>query len=70
MNTIRPYLIGRLTNHINQRENAQLTHEQVTHYIGSDMTDHTLLTWVEESESPSTESVTVADVMSLWEDMS
>ena len=69
MSTIRPYLIERLTNCINQRENAQLTHEQVTHYIGSDMTDITLLTWVEESESPSTESVTVADVMSLWEDM-
>jgi hypothetical protein len=70
MNTIRPYLIERLTNSINQRENAQLTHEQVTHYIGSDMLNETLLTWVWESESPSTESVTVADVMSLWEDMS
>mgnify|MGYP003654147610 CR=1 FL=1 len=68
MNTIRPYLIGRLTNHINQRENAQLTHEQVNHYIGSDMLNETLFTWVEESESPSTISVTVADVMSLWED--
>ena len=66
MRSERDELLKQLADVINNKEEANITFNQVNYYIGCDMSNDNLRVWIEEAMEE--EGVTAADVLELWDD--
>ncbi len=64
----REKLIGDLTYTINDYYGCALSKAQVEHWVGSDASNDTIMSYISDFAWQASESVTPDDILSLWED--